>query len=67
MSTSTAVEEETLRNCVGLSFDDCKEYLEKANPSVEVLAVKPKAYDYFRVMIRYDPDSGKVDLTPGRG
>lgn len=61
------MKENVLQDCIGLSLEDCEKYLLNKYPGVEVVEVKPKEYDYNRIMIRYNNETGKCDLTPNRG
>jgi hypothetical protein len=67
VSKDSVLKENVLESCIGLLLEDCQKFLKKKYPTVEVVEVQPKEYNYNRIMIRYNNETGKCDLTPNRG
>lgn len=67
VSKESVLKENVLESCIGLLLEDCQKFLKKKYPAVEVVEVQPKEYNYNRIMIRYNNETGKCDLTPNRG
>lgn len=67
LSKETDIQEPVLSQCIGLKLEDCEKLLFKKYPKAEVVAVPTKQYDYNRILIRYNNETGKCDLAPGRG
>jgi len=67
LSKETDIQEPVLSQCIGLKLEDCEKLLKKKYPKAEVVTVPTKQYDYNRILIRYNNETGKCDLAPGRG
>jgi len=67
VSKDSVLKENVLESCIGILLEDCQKFLKKKYPTVEVVEVQPKEYNYNRIMIRYNNETGKCDLTPNRG
>lgn len=52
--------------CIGMQAEDCVALIESEAPDAYTLIVRPKDYDFHRVIIRVDNDS-LVTKTPSRG
>ena len=52
--------------CIGMQAEDCVALVESEAPDVYTIVVRPREYDFHRVIIRVDNDD-LVTQTPYRG